>query len=166
MSVDGVTTSVSDNLKGDRQAGQANLLICLFTFTDSWDVPMSLRFIAHIQVYFFCVESMLCRKFSFILCVHTQFLSHVWVFAIPCPPVRPWDSLGKHTGVDCLFLLQGIFMTQGSNLHLLHWQTYSLPLRHLRSPHLYNWHLISKSNLFLIASITHAIECLLYDSLH
>ena len=166
MSVDGVTTSVSDNLKGDRQAGQANLLMCLFTFTHSWDVPISLRFIPHIQVYSLSVESLLCRKFSFILCVHAQFLSHVWVFAIPYPPICPWDSPGKHTGVGCLFLLQGIFVTQGSNLHLLHWQADSLSLRHLRSPRLYQWHLISKSNLFLIASITHAIECLLYDSLH
>ena len=54
-----------------------------------------------------------------------------------CPPVcdsmdcsppgfsAPWDSSGKNTGVDCHFLLQGIFPTQGSNLsllHLLHWQ--------------------------------------------
>ena len=31
----------------------------------------------------------------------------------------PWDSLGKSTGVGCHALLQGIFPTQGSNLHLL-----------------------------------------------
>ena len=33
---------------------------------------------------------------------------------------RPWDFLGKDTGVGCHFLLQGIFPTQGSNLGLLH----------------------------------------------
>ena len=35
------------------------------------------------------------------------------------------------TGVGCRFLLQGIFLTQGSNPHflcLLHWQVSSLPL--------------------------------------
>ena len=32
----------------------------------------------------------------------------------------------------CHFLLQGIFLTQGSNLCLLHWQTDSLPLSHQR----------------------------------
>ena len=32
----------------------------------------------------------------------------------------PWDFLGKETGVDCHFLLQGIFPTQGLNLNLLH----------------------------------------------
>ena len=32
---------------------------------------------------------------------------------------NPWDSPGKNTGVDCHALLQGIFPTQDSNLHLL-----------------------------------------------
>ena len=43
----------------------------------------------------------------------------------------PWDSPGKNTGVGCHALLQGISLTQGSNLrllHLLHWQAGSLPL--------------------------------------
>ena len=32
------------------------------------------------------------------------------------------DSPGKNTGVGCHFLLQGIFLAQGSNPQLLHWQ--------------------------------------------
>ena len=32
----------------------------------------------------------------------------------------PWDFPGENTGVGCHFLLQGIFLTQGSNPHLLH----------------------------------------------
>ena len=32
----------------------------------------------------------------------------------------PWDFPGKSTGVDCHFLLQGIFPTQGSNLGVPH----------------------------------------------
>ena len=32
----------------------------------------------------------------------------------------PWDFPGKNTGVDCHFLLQGIFPTQESNPGLLH----------------------------------------------
>ena len=32
----------------------------------------------------------------------------------------PWNSPGQNTGVDSLFLLQGIFPTQGSNPGLLH----------------------------------------------
>ena len=36
----------------------------------------------------------------------------------------------RNTGVDCHFLLQGIFPDQGSNLCLLHWLAGSLPLSH------------------------------------
>ena len=36
--------------------------------------------------------------------------------------------------MDCHFLLQGIFLTQGSNLHLLYWQVDSILLHHLGSP--------------------------------
>ena len=51
-----------------------------------------------------------------------------------CNPIGllcPWDSPGKNTGVGCCALLQGIFLTQGSNpclLHLLHWEVGSLAL--------------------------------------
>jgi hypothetical protein len=38
----------------------------------------------------------------------------------------PWDSPGKNTGVDCNFLLQGIFLIQESNPPLLHCQADSL----------------------------------------
>ena len=61
----------------------------------------------------------------------------------PCPTLYdPMDynppsfsvyrySPGKNTGVGCHALLQGIFLTQGSNPYLLcflHWQVGSLPL--------------------------------------
>ena len=36
----------------------------------------------------------------------------------PTRLLYPWDSPGKNTGVGCLFLLEGIFLTQGSNLSL------------------------------------------------
>ena len=42
----------------------------------------------------------------------------------------PWNAPGKNTGVGYHFLSQGIFLTQGLNLHLfhlLHWQVDSLP---------------------------------------
>ena len=38
----------------------------------------------------------------------------------PTRLLYPWDSPGKNTGVRCHFLLQGIFLTQGSNPGLLH----------------------------------------------
>ena len=34
--------------------------------------------------------------------------------------LHPWDFLGKRTGVDCHFLLQRIFPTQGLNPGCLH----------------------------------------------
>ena len=49
----------------------------------------------------------------------------------PARLLCPWDSPGKNTGVGCYFLLQGIWMTQGSNLCLLgflYWEEGSLPL--------------------------------------
>jgi hypothetical protein len=36
----------------------------------------------------------------------------------------PWDFPGQNTGVGCHFLFQRIFLTQGSNLHLLQWILY------------------------------------------
>ena len=44
------------------------------------------------------------------------------------------DFSGKNTGVGCQFLLQGIFLNQGLELHLLHWQLDPLPLSQLGSP--------------------------------
>ena len=49
----------------------------------------------------------------------------------------PLDSPGKNTGVGCHALLQGIFLTQGLNLHLwcfLYWEAGSLPLVAPRKP--------------------------------
>ena len=48
----------------------------------------------------------------------------------------PWNSPGKNTGVGRHALLQGIFLTQGLTLHLLHWQEDSLPLSLQGSPKL------------------------------
>ena len=45
----------------------------------------------------------------------------------PARLLCPWDSPSKNTGVDCHFLLQGIFLTQGSNPLLLRWQADSHP---------------------------------------
>ena len=41
-------------------------------------------------------------------------LCGLWPARLFCP----WNSPGKHTGVGCHFLLQGIFLTQGSNPNL------------------------------------------------
>ena len=51
---------------------------------------------------------------------------------VDCSP--PGDFSGGNTGMGCLFLLQGIFLTQGLNSCLLHWQANVLPPCHLGSP--------------------------------
>ena len=62
----------------------------------------------------------------------------------PTSLLCPQDSPGKDTGMGCRALLQGIFLSQGSNLHLLHppaLQSPSLPLAHSInnfSPHNHN----------------------------
>ena len=66
-----------------------------------------------------------------------QLLNHIRLTSETPWTVAPrllcsWDSPGKNTGVGCHCLLQGIFLTQGSNPHLLHWQTDSLPLAKLK----------------------------------
>ena len=62
-----------------------------------------------------------------ISCVHL--FATPWIIAHQTP--LSWNFPGKNTGVGYHFLLQGIFLTQGSNLHFLHQQVDSLPKHHL-----------------------------------
>ena len=67
----------------------------------------------------------------------TQLLSHVRFFATSWTIVRllcPWSSPGKNTGVGSLSLLQGIFLTQGSNPGLLHYRQILYHLSHQEIP--------------------------------
>ena len=68
------------------------------------------------------------------VCARTWVLScsyvsnSLWPYGLyPTRLLCPWNFPGKNTGVGCHFLLQGIFLTQGLNLYLLHWQASSLP---------------------------------------
>ena len=53
----------------------------------------------------------------------------------------PWDSPGKNTGVGSHFLLQGIFLTQGSNSGLQHCRQILYCLNHQGSPMYLSWRL-------------------------
>ena len=63
---------------------------------------------------------------SFSVSVCVQLLSCAQLFVTPLERLLcPWDFSGKNTGVSFQAFLQGIFLTQGSNPHLLyplHWQ--------------------------------------------
>ena len=51
----------------------------------------------------------------------------------------PWNSLGQNTGVGSLFLLQGIFPTQRSNLGLPRCRQILHQLSHQGSPRILEW---------------------------
>ena len=55
------------------------------------------------------------------------------------PPRFSWNSPGQSPGVDSHSLLQGIFLTQGSNPGLLHCRQIRYHLSHLGSPTFVWW---------------------------
>ena len=100
------------------------------------------------QSILFFLQGQLSRKF--ILCEpnllefyqkwsEVKSLSHARLFVTPWPVactmlLRPWDFLGKSTGVGCHLLLQGIFPTQGLNLGLPHCRQMLYHLSYQGSP--------------------------------
>ena len=58
----------------------------------------------------------------------------------PTDSSPPWNSPGKNAGVGCHSLLQGIFLTQGLSLSLLHCRQILYHLSHQTSPgYMCNW---------------------------
>ena len=89
---------------------------------------------------------MIKRSNIFMMWIYTYIFMHVCSVTQPCPillqphglqptrPLCPWHFPGKNTLPSPP---PGIFLTQGSNPHLLwllHWQVDYLPLCHLGSP--------------------------------
>ena len=86
-----------------------------------------------------CICSLYIQRTS--ICIQSEWvksLSRVWLFATPWTvAIRllcPWNSPGKNTGVACHSLLQGIFLTQGSNQGLSHCRQILHHLSHQGSP--------------------------------
>ena len=76
---------------------------------------------------------------AYLVKVKVKSLSRAWLFATPwivaCTKLLcPWDFQGKNTGVGCHFLLQGTFLTQGSNPGLSHSRQTLYHLSHQGSP--------------------------------
>ena len=100
-------------------------------------LPAQVTFIEHLSCYLF--SSMLKIRDMNICC-------HCYLVLKSCPIplwhhgllsarfLCPWDFPGKNTGVGCHFLLQGIFLTQGSNPGLPHCRRVLYLLSHKRSP--------------------------------
>ena len=69
-------------------------------------------------------------------------------YSLPGPSVH--GIIEASTQVGCHLLLQGIFLTQGSNPHLLHWQADSLLLSHQGSPKTHSfWGQLGTSLVYL-----------------
>ena len=109
---------------GEKSAGQAALLP-LGSFKSDDYIAL------YVQVH---------RRLNSCVCTYTHAcfvvysLSRIQLFHNPMNSSLPgsfcaWDSPGKDIRVGC-HLLQGIFPTQKSNLHLLCWWADSLPLNH------------------------------------
>ena len=113
------------------QGSNLSLLHLLHWHMDSLLAPPGKPLCLHYTVFINCVIALCLKKTMYMLGKLLQ----------SCPTL--WDSMncnqaplsmefpGKNTGVGCHTLLQGIFLTQGSNPHLLcllHWQPSSLPL--------------------------------------
>ena len=68
-------------------------------------------------------------------------LSHIQLFCDPMDCSPPGSFVHEISRQEywrgCHFLLQEIFLTQGLNPHLLHWQAESLPLSHREDCYVY-----------------------------
>ena len=120
-----------------------------------WENFSSLVLLAslHLSPYFVVVQSL----------SHVRLFLTLWTTAHQ-PPLS-MDFPGKSPGAGCHFLLQGIFLSQGLNLGLLHWQVDSLPLSHQGNPlhvHLGNFQLCDQLMVCRAgySSDTFAIVCL------
>ena len=80
-------------------------------------------------------------NYSFKFSLKVKWLSCVRLFATPWTVAYhllcPWDFSGNSTGVDCHFLLQGTFPTQGSNPGLPHRRQMLYHLSHQGSTTMY-----------------------------
>ena len=98
------------------------------TTTDSMEIIIIIK--KHYKQFY-------AHKFDVCVCAHSVLSSSLQPHRPqPTRLLCPWDFPGKNTGAGCHFLLQGIFLTRGSNPSLwsfLHWEADSLPLHHLEN---------------------------------
>ena len=75
----------------------------------------------------------MCPEYESVSCPLVSDSATPWTVARQAP--LSMDSPGKHTGIGSHSLLQGIFLTQGLNLGLLHCRQVLYHLSHRGSPH-------------------------------
>ena len=75
-----------------------------------------------------------------------------------------WTWLSDWTELNCHFFLQGVFLTQGCLLCLLHWQADYLPLSHLGSPKKSDSSLLYYV-LFFLSLLEKSLQCFCWYNL-
>ena len=96
-----------------------------FPFSRGSSQPRDRTQVSHIAGGFFTSWATREAPYTRYACMHVKSLSRVQLLATPWTVTYtrllcPWDFPGNSIGVDCHFLLQGIFPTQGSNPGLPH----------------------------------------------
>ena len=77
-------------------------------------------------------QTILTIKILVVVLSYVQLFVNPWTVAHQAPLSVGFPRQEYWSG--CYFLLQEIFLTQGSNLWILHWHVDSLPLSHQGSP--------------------------------
>ena len=116
----------------NKHFASSSLLPCLYIFIYLMDLDLLVALPPKFFTFYFNVDFINCKKIVClqIFCSVASVVSNsLRPHGLQAPPCR--DFPGKNTGVGCHFLLQGIFLTQELNphlLYLLHWQVGFLPL--------------------------------------
>ena len=124
-------------------------------FTEKHEMPVNLDFTFSKWALGFMTGFKLCGPALTVRCLRTDrpfgndLCCWTYILIIPilgtgkdrgmCWHHSPWNSPGQNTGVGSLFLLQGIFPTQGSNPGLLHCLEILYELSHQWSPGILEW---------------------------
>ena len=104
------------------------LLVCSYSAPYITKLKLSICVFKHLKDSGMCVCVCVC------VCV-CESLICVWLCNVmDCRLLCPWNSPGKNTRVGNHSLLQGIFLTQESNLGFLHCRQILHHLRHKGSP--------------------------------
>ena len=95
---------------------------------DIWSIPWWILQLLSKQKYRYQWQCM------YVCVSHSVVSDSLWPCELYPARLLHGDFPRKNTGVGCQFLLQEIFLIQGFNSHILHWQADSLLLNHLGSP--------------------------------
>ena len=106
-----------------------------------------------------CMCVCVCVCVCVYVCAHAHSImsdSFVTPWTIATSHLCPWDFPGKNTRAGCQFLLQGIFLTQGSNTHscvscIGRWILYHQPSTHIKR----KYKQTGKMNMFYLTQHTH-----------